>query len=61
MPRPDMEDTDKITFPRGEDEFSDSCVLPSFTPGNYQLNFLISDAFFGEDQPVSVQLSVTGR
>ena len=60
-PRPDMENTYKITFPQGEDVFSNSCVLPMFTPGSYQLNFLVSDDFFGEDKPVTVLLNVTGR
>lgn len=60
-PRPDMENTFKITFPQGEDVFSDSCALPTFAPGNYQLNFLVSDDFFGEDRPVTILLNVTGH
>jgi len=61
MPRPDLENTYQVTFPSGQDEFSNSCVLPALAPGNYQLTFLVSDDFFGEDKPISVDLTVSGR
>lgn len=60
-PRPDLENTYVITFPRGDDQFSYSCILPMFASGDYQLTFLLSDDFFGEDKPISIELNVTGR
>ena len=60
-PRPDYEKTYQLKFRQGEDEFSNTCLLPTFGAGNYDINFLISDDLYGEDEPISVHLSVNNR
>jgi len=57
-PRRDYEKTYQLTFQEGVDQFSYTCLLPQFEIGNYELNFLVSDDFFGEDDPISIHVSV---
>jgi hypothetical protein len=57
-PQPDYERTYRLKFQEAADQFRYMCLLPRFGIGNYELNFLVSDDFFGEDEPISIHLSV---
>jgi len=61
VPQPQLERTYEMMFPKGADQFSESCYIPVSQPGYYDLTFLVSDDFFGEDEPIPVKLRITPR
>jgi hypothetical protein len=58
VPYPGNEHNYQVALKQGRDQYMYSCGLGQFTPGQYELTFLISDDFYTPDPPITVDLNV---